>query len=669
MSDASRGPPDGEEPRPTETAPAEPAPPVAAPLTQAPRRPRSGLPAFGLALVAVVALVLLSPLWAPRLAPLLPWAGRLETLPSAALAARVAALEQRPAADRVAVEEIGAAQTALARRVDALEAGLDKLRHDEADLAQRLEGLRRGAQAAADAQQALTQLSQKVDAVVAQATANGASLSAQTDRLSQQLGQYAKTVDGLAARLDGLEHQLRSENGAGGNALPLLALAQMRAAVEEGRPFPTEYDVFASLAARDPKLAAAAAPLAEAAQDGVASRPALAARLRELGERLAATGAPAAKSKWWAQALAQLRGLVTIRRIGVAESGRANAVDAAQAALGDGDLAGAITALDGLTGADAAAAQPWLQPPRRRRHPICRRQPRPRHRRPCRRRRRRPRTGRDAHPVGARGHRRAGRGDGVFCRPPGTCRHRLARLADRHIARRADRRCGAGCVGDRRRIAAAAAGRRVAAGAAAPATRAPAAGGLQGADPRHGRGGGGRRPGGPPLRAPGRSTARRTAIDAVAVGASRPARRRRTRREKVLHRHARPPRDRVSRSARPVEPGAARRRSQHRARARRTGGGGAPAHRVGDIDLVRARGPRAALEGGAGRARCRRKGPLYRRGQGPSPSRGDFVRAVSRNERRRRAASGPGSRRPGAVAGARSRAAGRDAGAAVARRG
>ena len=80
---------------------------------------------------------------------------------------------------------------------------------------------------------------------------------------------------------------------------------------------------------------------------------------------MAATNEPADKSDWREQALARLRGLVTIRRIdSLSRTGSAGgsngAVGAAQAALARGDLAGAVAALEQLTGADAEAARPWL---------------------------------------------------------------------------------------------------------------------------------------------------------------------------------------------------------------------------------------------------------------------------------------------------------------------
>jgi hypothetical protein len=58
---------------------------------------------------------------------------------------------------------------------------------------------------------------------------------------------------------------------------------------------------------------------------------------------------------------------VTIRRIeGPSQTGSEAAVNAAQTALARGDLAGAVAALDPLTGANAEAARPWMRMARER---------------------------------------------------------------------------------------------------------------------------------------------------------------------------------------------------------------------------------------------------------------------------------------------------------------
>jgi hypothetical protein len=159
-----------------------------------------------------------------------------------------------------------------------------------------------------------------------------------------------------------LEREAQSQNRAELRADGMLALllGQIREAIEQARPFPAEFDAFIKLA-RGSDLAAAAQPLAEPARNGVASRAVLVKGLAELTGRMAVAREPSVKSDWREQTLARLRGLVTIRRIDDSSpTGSNGAVGAAQAALARGDLAGAVAALEPLTGTDAEAAGPWL---------------------------------------------------------------------------------------------------------------------------------------------------------------------------------------------------------------------------------------------------------------------------------------------------------------------
>jgi hypothetical protein len=310
-------------------------------------------------LVIVIAGVGLSPFWAPAVTSLLPWGGRPSTASNdfAALAARVTALEQRPAPPGVdidAVKSIRSAQAALAHRVDGLEVTLD--------------GVRQNRGAAAGTKTALAELAQRLDARDVQSASRMAAVAADTGKISQQLARLGAGAADLGDRVTALEHQARARAGADhSGAVLLLALLQMREAVDDARPFPTEYAAFKELAGNDPKLVTAAEPLAGPARDGVPSRAALRRRLDDLTAQIATTRQPVEPSTWWNQMLDRLRGLVTIRRIdGAAKTGPEVAVGAAQRELARGDLAATVSALDGLTGANAEAARPWLQMARQR---------------------------------------------------------------------------------------------------------------------------------------------------------------------------------------------------------------------------------------------------------------------------------------------------------------
>jgi len=355
--------------RPSEGSPPSPpeeiAPP-AAELTRPHRESRQVALWLAVLLVLGIAGVALSPFWAPNVAPLLPWGERAAVSADeyAGLAARVRAIEtqptppggeieKRPAAPLPDLDAIKSAMSALARRVEELEAA-PKSDHQTA---------------AADAanKAALHQLEQRLAAVETQSSSRTAGATAEVQKLQQELSRLDNGAADISNRLSGIERQVRAQISSERNdAVEALLLLQMREAVEQARPFPAAYSAFRALD-HDPQLATAAEPLAEAARNGVASHAVLSKRLAELAGQVATAKEPPAESDWGAQALAQLRGLVTIRRIdGASQTIPEAAVKAAQAALARGDLAGAVTAMEPLTGANAEAARPWLQMARER---------------------------------------------------------------------------------------------------------------------------------------------------------------------------------------------------------------------------------------------------------------------------------------------------------------
>lgn len=353
--DRSDGPADDREPAPSgparQSITAERTPPSPPVRTSA----RVTL-ALALALAVAIAAVVLSPFWAPAVAPLVPWGGKPAPTAAdyAALGARLGALEQRPPAPTVDAGAIKSAQDALSTRIEQLEAARNAERQGQA--------------AAAAATAALQRLAQRVDGIETRETTQTASATAGSEKMQRELARLDKVTADFGSQLPALERQLRAQSNTDRNgAVLLLALLQMREAVAAARPFPAEYGVFQGLVRDEPDLAAAAAPLAGAARDGVASRTALQRGLAELAGKIAAATPPAAQSSWWMQALDRLRRLVTIRRIdGTGQTGPEAAVRVAQSALARGELSAAVAALDPLTGANAEAARPWLAMARKR---------------------------------------------------------------------------------------------------------------------------------------------------------------------------------------------------------------------------------------------------------------------------------------------------------------
>ena len=338
---------------------------------------------LGAMLVLVVAIVLAAPFWAMAVIPLLPWAGQSETQRYDALAARVTALEQRPGAPAIDADAVKSAQAALAQRLAALDDNVAAIRREAGaavsktaldQQAQRLDALEKAVAAmpqnsdTASIKEDLARQSQRLGAISAQSAQRDTSEAAANQKIQQEMAQRGIAESELAKRLDVLEHQVHTQNGAdrSGSAL-LLALLQMREAVEAAQPFPAEYAAFEDLAAHDPQLTAAAAPLAEPARNGVASRAVLRQQLADLADQITTIRPPAAKPKWWAPALTQLEGLVTIRHIEPStKTGPQATIETAHTALAQGDLGAAIAAVGTLTGTNAEVAQPWLRMARQR---------------------------------------------------------------------------------------------------------------------------------------------------------------------------------------------------------------------------------------------------------------------------------------------------------------
>ena len=306
-------------------------------------------------LLLVIAGVASSPFWSREVAPLLPWSTEASA-PSrdyADLAARVAAFETRPVPPSVDVGAINSAASALAHRVDQLEAARNADRQPEA--------------AAAAAMQELRQLEERLNALEAQSASRASKEAAEFEKLRQEVAQSAGVAADLADRLSAVEHRVGAAGAARTNGALLAALFRMREAVETARPFASEYEAFMTLAHDQPDLLAAAEPLAGFTQAGAPSRAALSDQLGQLSGRTAPPAASPVGSDLGSQAPAWLRSLVTIRRIdAAAQNGQEPAMHVAGAALARGDLSGAVSALQTLSGSNSGGVQSWLEAARQR---------------------------------------------------------------------------------------------------------------------------------------------------------------------------------------------------------------------------------------------------------------------------------------------------------------
>ena len=376
------------------------------------RRLAPQLPAVALGGVLVVAGFLLamgtSDIW-------LRWTGAPASLQGAgdrdALEARLAALEARPAggaelgswltelegkiealrhqlaalpagSDPAAVEALRqdllkaaaqAAQEATASQLTALGAALDETRKQLADLTARVQTLPAGGAAAEELKQALgadiAQLTERILALEATTGAQASRLGA-LDTLDQRIADSVGAAEARLARdfetrLSGALAALPAPGTPAsdpGAATLALAAAGLKEAVAAGRAFGSELALLRQLAAGDAAIGSALDRLAPLAEQGLAPESRLLAEFPAIAQAIVAADRGATgDGDWFADLWLSLGDLVSVRPIGeVAGEGAAARVARAEQRLAAGDLAAAVAELEGLTGAPAAAAAPWL---------------------------------------------------------------------------------------------------------------------------------------------------------------------------------------------------------------------------------------------------------------------------------------------------------------------
>lgn len=284
--------------------------------------------------------------------------------PPADPAPRLAAIEQRVGALASAASQAPSLAADWAARIEALErrvaiaaaapapASGDTQTADEAVPEQRVGAVER-ALSSLDATLArmagaLAALERRIAALEA-APASGAdpgqvaALRAETERLAGDLARATRSVQESA--------------GPTGPLAQRIAFSQLRDAIGRGEPFAGE--LVALRAAGATAAVDALAPIAAAAERGIATRAALAQRFPAVADAVARIGRPA-EAPWWWTPIERLRGLVQIRPVGDVPGDSTIALVArAEQRLAAGDLQGALAILDGLSGPSAEAASRW----------------------------------------------------------------------------------------------------------------------------------------------------------------------------------------------------------------------------------------------------------------------------------------------------------------------
>jgi len=312
--------------------------------------PRDRLWAALSALAILVLMLATSPYWAPPVASVLPWGGAREAKPAradtAALDARLSALEAR-------VAELAQAQ----QRLGALEPRVAHLEQHPASAPDP-----QGAQALSSLGERLGAIEQRIAALAAvegSQTAADATKAVQAE--VQALAQKLDAQSELLAKLQSLE-----SSGAGRtDAALVVAVGQMRSALATSRPYAAELQVAEALAKDQPDTGAELHKLDGRAQQGVPTLAMLTERFAAVAKGAAQSSAPApADQGWRARAMATLKSLVTIRRVGESRGNDSQSDSAsadAAAALRNGDLAAAVAAMRRSGASESPAAASWLE--------------------------------------------------------------------------------------------------------------------------------------------------------------------------------------------------------------------------------------------------------------------------------------------------------------------
>ena len=273
------------------------------------------------------------------------------------------AVTQRLAELENGLSDLSATVAQLQDAVPAADAAGDQV---VAELTSRIGALEAQLRQAQAAGQEVERLAGRLGAVEQQIGAGQEQTAGLTDEivaLSGQVGALSTRMDVLAETVDQLQDRVvTSEDRRTRAATLALIIAQLDAALDGGEPFEEVLDGLRALGVDDPAVVEAIDTLETAAASGVPSLP----ELRNSFDRIANDVVHAAQAPdgdgLLDQAAGNLMRLVTVRPVGADAEGDSAAARVArsEAALAEGDLARAVAELEGLEGAAAEAAAPWL---------------------------------------------------------------------------------------------------------------------------------------------------------------------------------------------------------------------------------------------------------------------------------------------------------------------
>ncbi len=286
----------------------------------------------------------------------------LQDLPSVPAGAPGAVADLGPVTERLDTLDQRVAD--LAEQPPAIDpARIDELSRDLAGLRSSVEALRRLEEELAGVQGRLQDLSSTVGSV--QGTT--AQLSSRIDQLGQgvegEVSRLTERLDGVSARIQTLSAQLDRLQTLDVDAqATILAIGELRDALERGQPFSGILPTLSRLVSDQPAAAEALESLTPYGERGIPTRVDLDARFGDMAEAVLQAAVEADGGGVLDRVRSQVQGLVSVRPVAGEVEG--DSIDAMLARgedrLDRGNLRGAVEALEGLEGAPADAAEPWL---------------------------------------------------------------------------------------------------------------------------------------------------------------------------------------------------------------------------------------------------------------------------------------------------------------------
>jgi hypothetical protein len=318
-----------------------------------PRKPRGSRLPWMMIVIAVLAAAFGGgyatwSMWSPHVAKYFPGLIKdpFDDPRMTALTARLAALEKESKekdASALSVKDLEAERAAFGKRLSQLIQNMETLEKD-------MESVRRVAENAVPA---------------ADSKKTGATLRQLSQRLSAMESTSA-AVSGITKRIDALEKAGREGNRTA-QAI-VLAVGQLRMALEGSGSFAEELKALETMARKDPRITESLAALRPFAAKGIPTLVVLHERFAEVAKNTARADKELKGGGWFQETVNRVTSLVTVRRTddrAPVDSTDA-ALDVAEKKLAAGDLAGAVKAAENLKGAAAEPVAAWLKDARAR---------------------------------------------------------------------------------------------------------------------------------------------------------------------------------------------------------------------------------------------------------------------------------------------------------------